>query len=570
MFAMLCNKLLKTYLLAWVILVLGLCITAGAAWSLFAKVRALDENRFQRQAGQTVEALRDRFDKYVLALSGLADFAASRPSLSRAEWNFRVRLLLPEKSYPGLLELGLLEATASQQPQPALALDTRPVSTLGEETNGLRLQHAWICPPSAFDGPSPRFLNDAVVRQTAQAALRSGVPSYCYRRELGTEIAGKPALGLTIFVPLMERRQDAALTNHLAPAAQPVAQLAEIRAQGVVFGSIEPNLLLGSLFGTAPREVGFDLFSGHPLSAKTWLNVSGSSPPTLTPDFRPYLRANVPLQFHGQEWTMVIYTTRLFEQESSRYRPWTVIVGGTALSMLVGALLFVQIHSRVRQEAISGDLRSACEDLQQAQNERECISRDLHDGAIQSLYGLQLSLGHYDLVRALDAEGASKLFERCCQAVDALIAELRTFIVQGSRQEEADMSPNPAVTLQKLVRRFQNSSSIPIELVVDTGPTLTVPQVAQMHLRQIAQEALSNSLRHGRPRHIKVELVTDNGHLHLRVSDDGRGFNAAQAHASGRGLANMQGRAVQLGGKLSIESRHDCGTKVLLEIPIKS
>ena len=267
---------------------------------------------------------------------------------------------------------------------------------------------------------------------------------------------------------------------------------------------------------------------------------------------------------------MVIYTTPLFEQESSRYRPWTVIVGGTALSMLMGALLVVQIHSRVRQEAISGDLRSACEDLQQAQNERECISRDLHDGAIQSLYGLQLSLGHYDLLRALDAEGANRLFGRCCQAVDALIAELRTFIVQGSRQEEADMSPNPAVTLQKLVQRFQNSSSIPIELVVDTRPTLTVPQVAQMHLRQIAQEAISNSLRHGRPRHIKVELVTDNGHLHLRVSDDGRGFNVSQAHASGRGLANMQGRAVQLGGKLSIESLHDYGTKVPLEIPIKS
>ncbi len=568
---MLYDKLLKTYALAWVILALGLCVTAGAAWSLFAKVRALDQNRFERQAGQTVETLRDRVDKYVLALTGLADFAASRPNLSRAEWNYRVRLLLPEKNYPGLLELGLLETTASQHPQPASAPEARPVNGLGEDTNSFRLQYGWVCPPSAFDGLSPRFLGDPVVKQAAQGALRTGDPCYCYRRELATEIAGKPARGLTIFVPVMEPRVDTAPTTRLAPAEQRVSQRGEARAQGIVFGSIEPNLLLGNLFGTAPRELGFDLFGGHPLSTKTWLNVSGSSPPTLSPGFRPYLRSEVPLQIHGQEWTVVLYTTSLFEQGSSRYRPWTAIVGGTALSILVGALLFVQIQSRVRQETIAADLRSACEDLQQAQNERERISRDLHDGAIQSLYGLQLSLGHYDRLRARDAEGAANLFERCRQAVDALIAELRTFIVQqSSTQEEADMSPNPAVTLRKLVQRFQNSSSIPIELVVATAPTLTVTQVAQSHLRQIAQEALSNSLRHGRPRHIKVELLSNNGHLQLRVSDDGQGFDAAQAHASGRGLANMQGRAVQLGGTLSIETRPAHGTKVLLDIPLNS
>jgi signal transduction histidine kinase len=571
MFTMLYDKLLKTYALAWLMLGLGLCITAGAAWSLFAKVRALDENRFQRQVGQTVEALRDRLDKYALALTGLADFAASRPSLTRAEWNFRVRLLLPEKSYPGLLELGLLEAVANRQSPPTLPPETGPILTPDEETNIFRLQHAWVCPPSAFDGLSPRFLSDPVVKQTAQAALRSGAPSCCYRRELATEIAGKPARGLTMFVPFMEARLDAAPTNQLAPADQRVSRPREARAPGVVFGSIEPNLLLGNLFGTAPRELGFDLFSGHPLSAKTWLNVSGSSPPTLSPSFRPYLRAGVPLQFHGQEWTVVLYTTALFEQESSRYRPWTAIVVGTILSVLVAALLFVQIHSRVRHETIAADLRSACEDLQQAQNERDRISRDLHDGAIQSLYGLQLSLGHYDRLRSRDAEGAGKLFERCRKAVDALIAELRTFIVQqGPTQEEAEMSPNPAVTLRKLVQRLQNSSSIPIELVVAASPAVTVPQAAQIHLRQIAQEALSNSLRHGRPRHIKVELLTNDSHLQLRVSDDGQGFDAVQAHASGRGLANMHGRAAQLGGTLNIESRPGHGTKLLLDIPLRS
>ena len=276
------------------------------------------------------------------------------------------------------------------------------------------------------------------------------------------------------------------------------------------------------------------------------------------------------MQFHTQEWTLVLYTTALFEKESSRYQPWTAVVTGATLSLLIAALLFIQLHARLRVEAVAAELRSACEDLQRSQNERERIGRDLHDGAIQSLYGLQLSLGHYERLRARDAETAATVFDRCRLAVDALIAELRTFIVQQTTpEEEAEMSSDPATGLQKLVQRFQSASSIPIEFVVATAPSVSVPLGAQIHLRQIAQEALSNSLRHGHPRHIKVELLKNNGHLQLRVSDDGLGFDALQAHASGRGLANMQGRAVQLGGALRIESHPGQGTKVILDIPLK-
>jgi signal transduction histidine kinase len=89
-----------------------------------------------------------------------------------------------------------------------------------------------------------------------------------------------------------------------------------------------------------------------------------------------------------------------------------------------------------------------------------------------------------------------------------------------------------------------------------------------MHLRQIAQEALSNGLRHSRARHIQVVLLRQERHLQLRVTDDGAGFDYAQVH-SGFGLANMQGRAVQLGGALHIETHPGQGTKVILDIPLK-
>jgi signal transduction histidine kinase len=558
------DRLIKTYALAWVMLGLGLCLTVAAAWSLFAKVRALDEDRFQRQVGQTVEALRDRLDKYGLALTGLADFAASRPSLTRAEWNFRVRLLLPEKSYPGLLELGLLEAGPTPHTQPGGA---QTLSASSEDTNTFQLQHAWVCPPSAFDGLSPRFLSDPVVRQTAHAAFRSGAPAFCYRRELATEIAGKPARGFTIFVPFLEPRLEQTPTIQASPATPQPARPREPHSQGVAFGSIEPNLLLGNLFGTAPRELGFDLFCGQPLSAKTWLNVSGQAPPTLSPGLRPYLRTKFPLQFHTQDWTLILYTTPLFERESSRYRPWTAIVVGTTLSFLVSALLFLQIHARLRQESVAAELRLAYENLQRVQNERERIGRDIHDGAIQSLYGLQLTLGHYDRLRVRQPQEAGKVFEQCRTTVDALIAELRTFIVEQVPEQKGPAALlDPALTLREVVQRFQSASPIPIRLHIHEPAPPAVSQTQEAHLRQIAQEAISNSLRHGHPRQIKVDLECRNQHLRLRVLDDGGGFELARSQSTGHGLANMQARAAQLGGTLLVEAQPGRGTQITLEI----
>ena len=340
--------------------------------------------------------------------------------------------------------------------------------------------------------------------------------------------------------------------------------------QAVVFGSIEPNLLLASLFGSAPREVAFDLFSGEPLADKTCLNAGSSSPPSLLPGFKPYLQARVPVKFHSQEWILVLYTTALFERESSRYRPWTALATGTTLSALIAALLFVQVRARLRVEGVAAELRAACEDLQRVQNERERIGRDLHDGAIQSLYGFQLALGQLERAQARNPDAARDILRECRGALDALIAELRTFIVQNlPEDEDPDRVADAGVALQQLVRRFQSAASVPIELVLKDSPPTPLTLAQQTHLRQVAQEAISNGLRHSRARHIQVALLRQERHLELCVTDDGVGFDSAQNH-KGFGLANMQGRAVQLGGALRIDSRPGSGTKVILDIPLRS
>jgi signal transduction histidine kinase len=562
------KKLLQTYALAWVVLILGLCVTAAVGWSLFRQVRELDQNRFDRQVRQTTETIRDRIEKYQLAVTSLAGFASLRPQFTPAEWNFRVRLLQPEKNYPGLLELGMAEANTNTSPPqtPGLAVDD--LDKIGEAGSHLRLLHVWVCPPSAYDGVNPRFLTDSAIGDAVRSALQADAPSYCYRRELASEVAGKPAHGFTIFAPFRAAAEQA--PGSTPPASdRPLPPSPTAGTQEFVFGSIEPNLLLASLFGTAPREVGFDLFSGEPLAGKTCLNAGGSSPPSLLPRFKPYLQARVPVRFQTQEWILVLYTTALFERESSRYRPWTALATGTALSALIAALLFVQVRARLRVEGVAGELRSACEDLQQVQNERERIGRDLHDGAIQSLYGFQLALGQLERAQVRNPEAARDILRECRSSLDALIAELRTFIVQHlPGEEDPNRVADASAALQQLVHRFQSAARVPIELVLKDSPPTPLTLAQQMHLRQIAQEAISNGLRHSRARYIQVALLRQERHLQLRVTDDGAGFDTAQSH-SGFGLANMQGRAVQLGGALRIESQPGQGTTVTLEIPLK-
>jgi signal transduction histidine kinase len=266
---------------------------------------------------------------------------------------------------------------------------------------------------------------------------------------------------------------------------------------------------------------------------------------------------------------VICHTTPMFEKESARDRPRIAVAVGLTLTALVAALMFTQIRARLRQQDIAAELHAACEDLQQVQNERERLSRDLHDGAIQSLYGLQLSLGQYEHLLARNPDAARDLLARCRTAADALIAELRTFLVQHlPGEDDPERATNASAALQQLVHRFQSASSVPIELVLKDSPPTPITLGQQMHLRRIAQEAISNSLRHGQPRHVKVELQRHNHHLWLIVADDGVGFDTARTH-SGQGLANMQARAIQLGGNLKVESRSGHGTHVTIELPVE-
>ena len=199
-------------------------------------------------------------------------------------------------------------------------------------------------------------------------------------------------------------------------------------------------------------------------------------------------------------------------------------------------------------------------------DERERISRDLHDSIIQSLYAVSLSLEDLpDIAAQEPAEGSA----RADQAIDSIhgaIRDIRNFIfgLQPELLDDADLEAG----IRSLASDFQAITPVDLQLhIADGVPDLPADLAA--HLLAITREALSNVAKHSAATQAAVDLEAVGGALRLTISDDGHGFDPTLARPiAQRGLANLRSRAEAAGGSLSVTSAPDSGTRVVAEIPL--
>jgi signal transduction histidine kinase len=239
-------------------------------------------------------------------------------------------------------------------------------------------------------------------------------------------------------------------------------------------------------------------------------------------------------------------------------------VAGLAVTLLATALVGLSVRARNRQDGLTGQIREARDALAAAQRERNRISRDLHDGTIQSLYAIQLGLGH--TVEKIEGEPARTQRELSAvrRDLDAVIAEIRQFITAEAEPEKA---VDLGAVLHALVERVRPGTKAEIVLHCDPAATecLTVGQA--VHLANIAREALSNSLRHAQPQRVEITLRPEPEAVVLEVRDDGAGFDPDAPDRTGGGLGNMTARAREMNGTLDLESERGRGTRVTVRVP---
>ena len=198
--------------------------------------------------------------------------------------------------------------------------------------------------------------------------------------------------------------------------------------------------------------------------------------------------------------------------------------------------------------------------------ERQRIGMDLHDGVIQSIYGVGLALDYARMALEDNPGQARQKISGAIHSLNETIRDIRSYILDlRPRKFSGD---DLRQGLKRLVNEFQSNCVTQVQLVMPENGLVDFPLMNARALFHISQESLANIAKHARAQNAEVHLWTARDRVLLEISDDGRGFDLEGTNATlGHGLSNMQMRAQKVGGEVEITSIVGQGTTVLAWVP---
>ncbi len=202
-----------------------------------------------------------------------------------------------------------------------------------------------------------------------------------------------------------------------------------------------------------------------------------------------------------------------------------------------------------------------------ANREQQRIGNDLHDGLGQDLTGIALMLRGIGAQLRKEGSSACVNIEDVIGLVNAAIENTRA-LARGLSPVSAERD-GLAAALQALAARATERYGIPVTFEARVTQCLPFDDTAATHLYRIAQEALTNALRHSLATAVTVSLATTVSEVQLRVTDNGRGFSGtALEESDGLGLKIMRYRAQMLGGNLAFGNDMAGGAIVRCSCPL--
>lgn len=201
--------------------------------------------------------------------------------------------------------------------------------------------------------------------------------------------------------------------------------------------------------------------------------------------------------------------------------------------------------------------------------ERERIAMELHDGIIQSIYAIGLTLDSLRTLEGSDREQRSAALGQVIEGLNAVIRDIRTYILdlQPSRVQLDDFGG----ALRRLTNEFRANTTVETELLADPTVADTIGDSVRLAMFHISQEALANTAKHAHATRVWVSLRRENRDAVLQVIDNGRGFPADEIPTRlGHGLSNIVERARGIGAQVEIASSPGEGTTVTVRLPLDS
>jgi PAS domain S-box-containing protein len=223
-------------------------------------------------------------------------------------------------------------------------------------------------------------------------------------------------------------------------------------------------------------------------------------------------------------------------------------------------------ESRERLQALSRQL------LEVQEQERRRIARELHDEIGQALTGIKLNLNA--LQQSMRSDADLETWKDTVGIVNQTLEQVRNLSLdlRPSMLDDLGLAAALRWYLDRQARRAGFASQF-ISMSAKTG--VSQDQELETVCFRIAQEGLTNIVRHAKARHVKLELRHDDSELQLLIADDGIGFDVHAArerakHGNSLGLLGMEERVRLLGGSLQIDSEPTRGTRLRVRFPVLS
>jgi len=235
---------------------------------------------------------------------------------------------------------------------------------------------------------------------------------------------------------------------------------------------------------------------------------------------------------------------------------------GNFMPLLIGGeeLILAVYFDISRQRGLEREL------LDVANREQQRIGSDLHDGLGQELTGIAMMLRGMTSAARAGRPPTHDALEELTQLVQSTIQTTRGLVrgIAPARVQEGGL----AGALNALAEQLTAQSGVAVTFRNEWPVTRAIADQPATHLYRLAQEAVTNALRHGEPTAVTMTLRAAQKSLILEVVDDGRGFPERSNPETGFGLRTMRSRAKVLGGELVLVSSTSTGVSIRCVVPV--
>lgn len=307
------------------------------------------------------------------------------------------------------------------------------------------------------------------------------------------------------------------------------------------------------LIGPLPKGVGVLgalIEEGRPLRLKDITDHPRSSGfPPHHPPMKTFL--GVPIIARGRIFGRLYFTEKAegedFTKDDERIALMLASQAGVAVE---NARLLEEIRERSEELAVL--------------EERDRIAKELHDGVIQSIYSVGLSLQGATSMVKRDPDTAATRMEEAIATLDDVVRDVRSYIFALQPHSVEERGLNAAI--HELVRDVEVNTLAEVSVLLDEAGIDAISDGTKGDVIQIVREMLSNTARHSGATQVAVTCALGDDEVIIKVEDNGTGFDPA-AVRRGHGLDNIEHRARKLNGRIQILPRDPKGTTQILTLP---